>query len=70
MVNETNYSKSVMKQMMSLLPNGSMQEISEKLGLSYNVVANACYGKYYNKAVVDEVESRFKAAKKALATSK
>lgn len=66
MVNSTNYSKSVMKAMMDVLPIGTMKEIEEKLKIPYTTVVNVCHGKQYKKEVVSEVERRFNAVKKAL----
>lgn len=66
MINPTNYNRVTMKKYMSVLPKGTMQEIAEATGLTYNQVANACYGKQFNQAVIDEVEKRYKKAKKQL----
>lgn len=65
---EANYTKAAMAEMLSVLPYGTKSEIAKKLGLSQNVVANTCYGKQYNKAVVDEVERRYNQVKKSLAS--
>lgn len=55
-----------MKALLDVLPRGTMKEISEELDIDYNTVANTCYGKHYNKEVVNEVERRYKAVKKSL----
>lgn len=66
MIKETNYSKSLMKSMLTVLPVGTMKDISEKLKIPYTTVANVCYGKQYIKSVVNEVERRFNDVKKSL----
>jgi putative heme iron utilization protein len=70
MITETNYSKSAMKKLMDVLPNGTMREIANKLNVKYHIVTNACYGKQYNKQVIEEIVKRFNQVKKSLTSVK